>query len=402
MTAYWLFCVIPDCCRPMITAKAITALPKGATLWDEKIQGLHVRCTAAGKKGFFYYYRTKARQERRPKIGDVGIMSIDQARAEAQKMAVVVAAGGDPVAERTAVRLEPTMRHLCAKYLWTHARHKKDRRKYRGMVDRYVIPLWGERKVKSMEYGDIAEQKTKMKNKPVTFNRLRSLLSKMFNLAERWQFRPQNSNPCRHVDRNPEKKRKVYVKDDEAPRIAAVLAKYEATRPQAVLFIYLLILSGARPIEIARAKPEYIEPRPVGEVLRLKEHKTDGTGEDRLIYLPPQVAELRRRTPGTQKSLTGIQSPKALWDIVRKEANVPHIRLYDLRHTFASAALRAGYSLGQIGELLGHRSTQTTQRYAHIMDELAQTAAAETAAVLERMMKQPAPTPSEQSLLNKN
>ena len=44
------------------------------------------------------------------------------------------------------------------------------------------------------------------------------------------------------------------------------------------------------------------------------------------------------------------------------------------------AALEAGYSLDQIGELLGHASTQTTKRYAHLVEGKAHEAAASTAA----------------------
>ncbi|MEL7177759.1 MAG: tyrosine-type recombinase/integrase, partial [Pseudomonadota bacterium] len=55
------------------------------------------------------------------------------------------------------------------------------------------------------------------------------------------------------------------------------------------------------------------------------------------------------------------------------------VRLHDLRHSFASAAIAAGMTLAQIGELLGHTSTQTTARYAHLVEEAAAKAAAQTA-----------------------
>lgn len=40
--------------------------------------------------------------------------------------------------------------------------------------------------------------------------------------------------------------------------------------------------------------------------------------------------------------------------------------VHDLRHSFASEALSSGYTLDQIGQLLGHTDIQTTQRYAHL------------------------------------
>mgnify|MGYP000205065106 CR=1 FL=1 len=65
--------------------------------------------------------------------------------------------------------------------------------------------------------------------------------------------------------------------------------------------------------------------------------------------------------------------------------------MHDLRHSFASAAIAAGLTLAQIGELLGHKSHQTTMRYAHLMDEVASAAATATADIIAaRMKKAPA------------
>jgi site-specific recombinase XerD len=41
------------------------------------------------------------------------------------------------------------------------------------------------------------------------------------------------------------------------------------------------------------------------------------------------------------------------------------VRLHDLRHTAASDMVAAGEDLGTVGAVLGHRSAQTTKRYAH-------------------------------------
>jgi len=59
-----------------------------------------------------------------------------------------------------------------------------------------------------------------------------------------------------------------------------------------------------------------------------------------------------------------------------QEAGIEGLRIHDLRHSFASYALSAGHTLGVVGQLLGHRSTQTTSRYAHLITETAQAAVA--------------------------
>ena len=62
--------------------------------------------------------------------------------------------------------------------------------------------------------------------------------------------------------------------------------------------------------------------------------------------------------------LINLQKP---WRRIRHKSNIDEVRLHDLRHTFASVAASNGLSLPIIGALLGHRQTQTTQRYAHLV-----------------------------------
>lgn len=53
----------------------------------------------------------------------------------------------------------------------------------------------------------------------------------------------------------------------------------------------------------------------------------------------------------------------------RQAIGRPDIHFHDLRHTFASLLVGAGVPLYTASALLGHTSTRTTQRYAHLADE---------------------------------
>ena len=48
------------------------------------------------------------------------------------------------------------------------------------------------------------------------------------------------------------------------------------------------------------------------------------------------------------------------------KANLPGLRIHDLRHSFASLAIANGASLFLVGKLLGHASARTTERYARL------------------------------------
>lgn len=51
-----------------------------------------------------------------------------------------------------------------------------------------------------------------------------------------------------------------------------------------------------------------------------------------------------------------------------KAAGLGHVRVHDLRHTYASWLLQGKRSLAEVGKLLGHESPQTTQRYARLAE----------------------------------
>ena len=50
----------------------------------------------------------------------------------------------------------------------------------------------------------------------------------------------------------------------------------------------------------------------------------------------------------------------------RKKAGLNDVRFHDLRHTFASRLAQGGVPLYDVMHLLGHRSLDMVQRYAHL------------------------------------
>ncbi|MBZ5735035.1 site-specific integrase [Nocardioides sp. TRM66260-LWL] len=69
---------------------------------------------------------------------------------------------------------------------------------------------------------------------------------------------------------------------------------------------------------------------------------------------------------------TGRPVRNSNWSVVWRNsverAGVGHVRIHDLRHTYASWLLQRGVALAEVGRLLGHVSTQTTARYAHLAE----------------------------------
>jgi integrase len=49
---------------------------------------------------------------------------------------------------------------------------------------------------------------------------------------------------------------------------------------------------------------------------------------------------------------------QTVWERVRIKANLPDVRIHDLRHTFASLLVSGGMTLPMIGRLLGRKQVQ--------------------------------------------
>ena len=351
--------------------KIKNAQPKDI-LRDSQVPGLHLRVFDT-KRSFYLYFRTKTGLERRPKLGDFPTITLDQARKIARDMLFQVGMGQDPMAERQKVKESPTVAEAFKKYMLEHAPTKKTGEQDKWVFDNHVPTSFQRKRVIDIKYQDIYDLHQGMKETPYMANRLKSILSKFMSLCERWGYRPDGANPCQHVEGFKESKRKRYMKGEEAARISEILNREKVNNPKEVAHIYLMMLTGARRGEIGEAKWGQL----IGNRLILTEHKTDRTGEDRVVRLPAAAMEIIKELPrrGDDDLIIGGKKPNDFWNKVRKEAGCPDLRLHDLRHSFASMAISAGYTLAQIGELLGHNSSNTTKRYAHLMDEAAEAAA---------------------------
>jgi hypothetical protein len=115
-----------------------------------------------------------------------------------------VARGGDPKAAERARCSAPTVAELADRFLAEHAATKKRASSVR--MDRvnlrlHVPPALGCMKVQDVTRADVAYLHHRMRATPGAGNRVLALLSKMFNLAERWgpQARPHEPVPARRA-----------------------------------------------------------------------------------------------------------------------------------------------------------------------------------------------------------
>lgn len=195
-------------------------------------------------------------------------------------------------------------------------------------------------------------------------NRAMEVLSRIFTYAEAEELVPLGFNPCRVVKSYPEKKRERFASPDEIRRLGKVLFSHWDDHPRDTGFILCLLLTGARPSTLERMAWSNVRE----SIAKVRGKSTGATGQPDTIVLPEYVMrKILQRVPRREDGLIfGPGLPQRHWERVRTEAGCPDLWARDLRRTFATAGLSEGVTAGIIGELLNHKSTQTTARYAKL------------------------------------
>jgi integrase len=386
-----------------VTKRAVDALAPGAFLWDRDLPRFGVKATNTGVKVYLLQYRIGSRS-RRFTIGRHGPLTPHQARTEAIRLLGLVATGTDPAATRQVGRTAPTMRELAARVTQEHLvkRRPGTQREFSAHVRRHILPALGSLAVAAVTRADVAKLHHRLRASPVSANRMVAVLSKMFNLAERWGLRPDGSNPCRHVEKNRERPRERYLSTEELGRLGRALDQAArgplpdttaALSPYALAAIALLVLTGCRVSEIRGLPWEAVDLE--NSRLRLRETKTGA----RTVYLNDGARAILAGLPrvdGNPHVIVGDRPGAHLvnltkpWYALRRAAQLDGVRMHDLRHTHASVGAAAGLSLPMIGKLLGHTQPSTTARYSHLANDPVHAAAALVGARITAAMNRPA------------
>jgi integrase len=227
---------------------------------------------------------------------------------------------------------------------------------------------------------------------PYLANRVLAVCAKLMAWAEQQRERTPGTNPCRGIEKYREDKRRRYLTPNELKRLGCALrvgARRGRLTPSALTAIRLLILTGARVSEILGLR--WTEVDFEHGALNLADSKTGR----KTIVLNAPARDLLKEWPhwatspyvfpgegrGKRKGEHRVDLNDA-WRWIRRRGKMPDVRLHDLRHSFASVAVSSGQSLPIVGALLGHTQAQTTQRYAHLMDDPLRAASEATGATI--------------------
>lgn len=390
--------------------------------WCGALPGFGLSGRPSGVMSFIAQYDIggRAGSTRRVTIGRFGDWTADEARAEADDILRDAKRGIDHAEAKAKKKAELTVAELCDEYLRDGVEHKKASTVAmdKGRIERHIKPH-GIAKLKISDVSDLhierlKKEVAKVKEVPRensdkmmkvggkgTATRVIRMLGGIFTYAVKNKY--IKDNPCKGVELYKDKKNERFLSDDEIQRLGETMCEAETVglpwtpkqgkiakhvpkkaatareviAPHAIAAIRLLMLTGCRLREILTLRWSQVDFE--RGLLDLSDSKT-GPKKVLIGAAAIKVLDDLERIEGNPYVIVGEVKNKPRSDLKRPWARITEhaglnvdadgepksLRLHDLRHSFASMGVASGMGLSVVGKLLGHASTSTTQRYAHI------------------------------------
>lgn len=291
-----------------------------------------------------------------------------------------------------------TFAEFCRKYL-AHQRSVVEPRSYErveSIVEKRLKPHFGKRLLSEIHARDIQEylneralavyrrkDGTEKRIAPATVHRELQTLSGVFSRALDWDYVLRN--PVRKVKiRKYESRRQRILEPEEEARLFTALRRFQ--RGYLADIVTLALQTGMREDEILRLKWMDVNLGNRTIIVRSTNENPNKGKRTRPVPISSKLSpilarlymEALRATKGDPIALqdryvftnpeTGkrYMDTKLAWYAALKDARIARLRFHDLRHTFATRALRGGAKESELQQVLGHSEITTTMRYVQM------------------------------------
>lgn len=350
-------------------------------LRDTLVPGFLCKITPAGRKVFMLQYRTNAGERRKPALGLYGELTVEQARSLAQEWLAQVRRGGDPAAEKAQARQAPTVTELCTKFMEDYSKKRNKlstQAGYQAVINRNIIPLLGRKKVQDVKRPDIAGLMEKLSYKQTEANKVFSVLRKMFNMAEVWGYRPDGTNPCRHVPMFPAGKSTHLISDEEMGDLFRRLEKVESEGLENYVIplgIRLQFEFAGRRSEIVALEWDWVDLQ--NRRVVWPDSKTGGMSKPmseeayRLLSTAPRQEGCRYVLPSPSHAGKHLTTGEYYggWSRALKAAGATHVGTHGIRHRSATDIANSGIPVKVGMALTAHKTVVMFMRYVHTEDK---------------------------------
>lgn len=358
----------------------------GKTLYfDRAIPGLVLEHRPSGRATWYFRYRSQTKRTRMKRIGCADRWTLDRVQAAALRSRELVNQGIDPCCEGSQLR-EPCLLsdYVVNVYLPRLRISKRGWESDQSIFKQHVEPAFGHRRIDLLSQEEITQWRDNRRRAGYAVSTCNQMLVFLGSVL----------NSCPDVDVSPvaeikplrgERRHDRTLNKAERQALNATLDSYIGSLVIPDV-IRMLLLTGARKREILDARFDQVDSsRGILTVPRSK------SGSARRIYLGKTAVALIERQKRSSKMEYVFPNPSTgrpyrsihhRWVRIRAAAGLSDVRLHDLRHTFASVLVNSGRSLYDVQLLLGHKSPQTTTRYAHLQHETLREASEEAEGLL--------------------
>jgi site-specific recombinase XerD len=362
---------------------------------DTELPGFYVevRDTSEGRGTFYLRYKDVTGKTCHQKIGRTSDIGLVDARKQATALKAEIVKGADPRAEDKARKAVITLTEFYDEHYKPFVSPRK--RSWRSDEQLFLMrikPRFGELRLNQITRQQIIVFHNELKEEGLagaTSDHYVKLLRRAFNLAIEWGF--VDKNPASRVKLfNLDNKVEHYLDEDQLQKLLKVL-RTDSSRPVCMIAMFLLS-TGARLSEALHAKWEQVDARhrvwripainskskrmrsvPLNDSAIDILKQLDSEGESDYLFVNRQ----------TGKPYAAVHK---VWERLRNEAGLPHLRIHDLRHQYASFLVNSGRTLYEVQQILGHSDPTVTQRYAHLSSKSLQEAANSASVIINEAM----------------
>ena len=314
--------------------------------WDTQQHGLALAVQPSGHRAWKCIYTIRRRGARWYHLGNARAISLADARRLAGKTMVAVAEGGDPHADRLALRGQGSFEQVARRYVEEHAsKRNKSWRQADALVAKYLLPRWAKLDIGSIRRADVKAIIAAIAA-PVLANQVLAAASPIFSWAVRQDIIA--ANPCVGVERNGTVSRERVLSDAE---IAAFWPHLSAP-------LKMILLTGQRPGEVAHQHRAHIVDERWWVMPGAPDPRTSWPGtknaQSHRVWLSDPVHELLPDVLAAAGRST-LQLQQGMRDICARLGVVEKVTPHDLRRTFCSKVTALGFGRDAMNRVTNHK-----------------------------------------------
>jgi len=344
---------------------------------------IEVRSTSPGQGTYYFRYKNANGKTCHQKIGRTTDIDLATARKQAKTVKAEVSLGADPRAAAKAKKEVLTFTEFFTEHYLPYKKPRKRSWKRDEELFRLRLqPSFGDKRLNQIGRQQIQSFHTELLASglaPASADHHLKLLKHALNLAIDWGLLTEKNPAARIPLFNRDNKVENYLGQPELERLLYVL-KTDENRAICCIATYLLS-TGCRLNEALSAtwsqidKPNRVWRIPAinSKSKRIRSVPLNDSAIEILNHLDTEGAYehlfINRKTKKPYTTVTKV------WFRLRLKAGLPHLRIHDLRHQYASFLVNSGRTLYEVQQILGHSNPIVTQRYAHLSSKSLQDAA---------------------------